>query len=121
VLTIALERKLPHKKMLVATGMLLLGVLVVMAGTTVQTLQVVGWLPVHPVDGLSTPYWAGLWLGIFPTWEGLGTQAAALAIVLGSYFLAERLRARRRRALRPTLVPDGFSSRPAAASVRVKR
>jgi high-affinity iron transporter len=97
--TIALQRKLPHKRMLVATGVLILAVLVVMVGTTVQTLQVVGWLPVHPISGLHMPYWAGLWLGLFPTWEGLGAQAAAFVLVLGSYFLAEQLRARRRRAI----------------------
>ncbi len=62
-----------------------------------QTLQVVGWIPVHPVDGLTLPYWAGLWLGLFPTWEGLAAQAAAAAVVLGSYVVAEQLRARRRR------------------------
>ena len=33
--TIALQRKLPHKKMLIATGVLILWVLVVMVGTTV--------------------------------------------------------------------------------------
>ncbi len=97
LLTIALQRKLPHKRMLVMTGALILGVLVVMVGSTVQTLQVVGWIPVHPVDGLTLPYWAGLWLGIFPTWEGLAAQATAAAVVLGSYVVAEQLRARRRR------------------------
>ena len=75
-LTIRLQRKLPHKKMLVATGLLILWVLVVMVGTTVQTMQVVGWIPVTPVEGLRLPYWAGLWLGIFPTWEGLLAQAS---------------------------------------------
>jgi high-affinity iron transporter len=97
LLTIAFQRKLPHKRMLVVTGLLILGVLVVMVGSTVQTLQVVGWIPVHPVEGLSLPYWAGLWLGVFPTWEGLTAQAAAAAVVLGSYVVAEQLRARRRR------------------------
>jgi high-affinity iron transporter len=98
-LTIRLQRKLPHKKMLIATGLLILWVLVVMVGTTVQTLQVVGWVPVTPVEGLRLPYWAGLWLGIFPTWEGLLAQGAAIAFVLGSYVLAEQLRKRRRRAI----------------------
>lgn len=102
VLTIRLQRKLPHKRMLVATGLLILWVLVIMVGTTVQTLQVVGWIPVTPVEGLRLPYWAGLWLGIFPTWEGLLAQGAALVLVLGSYVLAERLRARRRRAILAT-------------------
>ena len=82
-----------------ATGLLILWVLVVMVGTTVQTLQVVGWVSVTPVEGLRLPYWAGLWLGIFPTWEGLLCQGAAIVFVLGSYVLAERLRKRRRRAI----------------------
>ena len=59
VLTIALQRKLPHKRMLMATGLLLVWVLVVMVGTTVQSLQAVGWVAVTPVEGLRLPYWAG--------------------------------------------------------------
>lgn len=98
-LTIRLQRRLPHKKMLMATGLLILWVLVVMVGTTVQTLQVVGWVPVTPVEGLQLPYWAGLWLGIFPTWEGLLAQGAATVFVLGSYFGAEALRKRKRQAI----------------------
>jgi high-affinity iron transporter len=88
------------------TGVLILAVLVVMVGKTVQTLQVVGWIPVHPIADLQLPYWAGLWLGLFPTWEGLGAQAAAIALVLGSYFLAEQLRARRRRAILAAPLPS---------------
>jgi high-affinity iron transporter len=96
VLVVALERKLPHKKMLIATGILITAVLVVMVGTTVQTLQAVGWMPVTPIEGLELPYWAGLWLGIFPTWQGLVAQTAAAAFVVGSYVAAEGLRKRRR-------------------------
>jgi high-affinity iron transporter len=99
LLTIRLQRKLPHKRMLVATGLLILWVLVVMVGTTVQTVQVVGWVPVTPVEGLRLPYRAGLWLGIFPTWEGLLAQGVAIVLVLGSYVLAETLRKRKRRAI----------------------
>jgi high-affinity iron transporter len=95
-LVIGLERKLPHKRMLIATGLLITWVLIVMVGTTVQTLQKVGWLPVSPIDGLELPYWAGLWLGVYPTWEGLCAQAAAATLVIGSYGVAERIRARRR-------------------------
>src|SRR4029453_17857795 len=50
-LVIGLERKLPHKKMLVATGLLITWVLVILVGQTVQTLQKVGWMPVTPVEG----------------------------------------------------------------------
>jgi high-affinity iron transporter len=96
VLVVALERKLPHKKMLIATGVLITLVLVVMIGSTVQTLQKVGWLAVTPVDGLELPYWSGVWLGLYPTWEGLLLQGAAAVFVVGSYFAAEALRVRRR-------------------------
>ena len=98
VLTIALQRKLPHKRMLEFTGLLILGVLVIMAGKTVQVCQVVGWLPVHPIGDLRLPYWAGLWFGVFPTWEGIAAQLGAVLFVVGSYFGAEWVRARNRRA-----------------------
>ncbi len=101
VLVIALERKLPHKKMLIATGLLITWVLVVMVGTTVQTMQKVGWIGVTPIEGLELPYWAGLWLGVFPTWQGVLAQGAALVFVLGSYFAAEQVRKRRRARLIP--------------------
>jgi high-affinity iron transporter len=106
VLVIALERRLPHKKMLIATGILITWVLVVMVGTTVQTMQKVGWVAVTPIEGLELPYWAGLWLGLYPTWQGGLAQGAALAFVLGSYFGAEGLRKRRRARLirHPTTV-----------------
>ena len=67
-----------------------------MVGTTVQTMQKVGWLGVTPIEGLELPYWAGLWLGLFPTWQGVLAQAAAAVFVVGSYVAAEGLRKRRR-------------------------
>ena len=97
LLTIALQRRLPHKKMLMVTGLLITWVLVVMVGTTVQKLQVAGWIPVHPIGDLRLPYWSGLWFGVFPTWEGLLAQASAAVVVIGSYFAAEGVRKRRRR------------------------
>jgi high-affinity iron transporter len=97
VATIALQRKLPHKRMLELTGVLILAVLVVMVGKTVQVCQVVGWLPVNVIGGVRLPYWAGAWFGVFPTWEGLAAQVAAVVLVVGSYVAAERWRTRRRR------------------------
>jgi hypothetical protein len=96
LLVVALERRLPHKKMLVATGLMITWVLIVLVGQTVQTLQKVGWVGVTPVEGLELPYWAGVWLGLYPTWQGLLAQAAALVFVIGSYLAAETLRKRRR-------------------------
>ena len=88
--------------MLIATGVLLAAVLVVMVGSTVRTMQGAGWVPIHSLD-VQLPYWLGTWLGVFPTWETLGAQVAALAFVIGSYFAAEYVRVtrpRRRAALR---------------------
>jgi high-affinity iron transporter len=100
VLTFLLERRLPYKRMLIVTGVLIALVLVVMVGNTARTLQGVGWLPITPLD-VEFPLWMGTWLGVFPTVESLLAQAGALAFVLGSYFLAEWVRKRNlRRALR---------------------
>ncbi|MCB0201716.1 MAG: hypothetical protein KDI03_16750, partial [Anaerolineae bacterium] len=54
------------------------------------TMQVVGWMPIHPIHQITIPYWWGTWFGIYPTWEGLALQFAAAGFVIGSYFLAER-------------------------------
>lgn len=68
VLTLVLQTKLPHKKMLVVTGVLIAAVLVTMVGSTVHTLQWVGWAPITPIRGLEgLPYWFGLWLGVYAT------------------------------------------------------
>jgi high-affinity iron transporter len=89
VLVFALQKKLPHKKMLIVTGVMIAAVLVVMVGHTVHVLQIVGWAPITPLGATQLPYWSGVWLGVFATWEGLIAQAAALVFVVGSYFLAE--------------------------------
>jgi high-affinity iron transporter len=94
-----LQAKLPHKRMLIVTGVLIGAVLLQMVGNTANVLQVVGWLPLHPIRWLDLPYWAGFWLGLYPTWEGIGLQAAAAIFVIGSYFLAEFLAKREQRVL----------------------
>ena len=40
-----------------------------------------------------------MWVGLYPTWQGLTAQLAAAAFVFGSYFAAEAVRKRRRRRL----------------------
>jgi high-affinity iron transporter len=94
--TFYFQRKLPYKKMLIVTGVFIGFVLVVMVGQTARTMQGTGWIPIHPVD-VPLPYWSGLWLGVFPTWETLGAQVAAAAFVIGSYFLAQELKVKRPR------------------------
>jgi high-affinity iron transporter len=91
VATFVLERKLPYKKMLIVTGVLLTAVLVVMVGKTVRTMQGVGWIPITPID-IQLPYWTGIWLGVFPTVETTLAQLGAFVFVIGSYVLAERFR-----------------------------
>jgi high-affinity iron transporter len=92
-LTFMLERRLPYKKMLVATGVLIALVLVVLVGNTARTMQGVGWLPIHPLD-VEFPLWMGTWLGIYPTVETLAAQLLAFCFVVGSYFAAEWMRKR---------------------------
>jgi high-affinity iron transporter len=98
--TFALERKLPYKKMLIVTGVLIALVLMVMVGNTVRVMQGVGWLPITPLD-VDLPLWMGTWLGIFPSWQTIGAQLGALLFVIGSYFLAERMRKRSVRKAKP--------------------
>lgn len=91
-----LQARLPYKRMLVLTGVLICAVLFVMVGNTVRVLQLVGWLPIHPLPA-EFPYWLGLWAGTYATWEGLTLQAVAVTAVVGSYFAAEGLKTRRLR------------------------
>ena len=51
VVTFVLQRKLPYKRMLVVTGVMIGFVLVVMVGQTARTMQGVGWLPITPIGG----------------------------------------------------------------------
>jgi high-affinity iron transporter len=95
--TFLFQHRLPYRRMLVATGVLLGVVLLVMVGESVQELQLAGWLPTHDL-GLSFPGWVGLWFAAFPTVEGVVAQMLAAALVVGSYFLAEHIRIRRPRA-----------------------
>ncbi|MBZ0298887.1 MAG: FTR1 family protein [Anaerolineae bacterium] len=89
VITFALQVRLPYKKMLVVTGVMIGGVLLTMVGHTVHVMQSIGWLPITPIQGLYLPYWMGTWFGLFATWQGIILQIAATTFVIGSYFLAE--------------------------------
>ena len=99
-ITFLLQRKLPYKRMLVVTGVMIGFVLVVMVGQTARTLQGVGWLPISPL-GIEPPYWLGVWFGVYPTWETLGAQLIAAGFVIGSYMVAQEMKVKRprRRAL----------------------
>jgi high-affinity iron transporter len=66
-------------------------VLVVMVGGTALTFQDLGWLPAHQTP-FTLPGWLGSWFEMYSSWETLGAQALAAAFVIGSYYLAERLK-----------------------------
>ena len=94
VLTFAAHQKLPYKKMLVVTGILLGVVLLVMVGESVQEMQQAGWLATTGI-GISLPGWLGLWFSIFPNVQTIIAQAVAAAIVIGSYVSVPLVRGRR--------------------------
>ncbi len=97
VLTFVLQTKLPHKKMLIVTGFMIAFVLVTMVGHTVHVLQAVGWAPISPITDMEIPYWAGLWFGVYASWQSLIAQVAAGVFVIGSYYVAEHAQERSRR------------------------
>ena len=111
VLTFVMHRHLPYKKMLILTGILLAGVLVVMVGESVQEMQLAGWLSTTPVP-LPIPAWMGIWFAIFPNVESLVAQALAGVLVVGSYFVAEYVRMKRP-------LREGHATRVAAESTPV--
>ena len=115
LLTFAAHKRLPYKKMLVATGMLLGIVLLVMVGEQAQEMQLAHWLPTTTIPALVPwmPDWAGLWFSLFPTVETLAAQGIAAMLVLGSYWYASTPRPSRKAAA-PTK-PQTVPRKPAAA------
>jgi high-affinity iron transporter len=96
VVTFWLHHRLPYRRMLVLTGVLVGIVLVVMTGGTALTFQDLGWLP-HHATPFTLPQWLGPWFEMYSSWETLGAQLLAATFVIGSYFLAEELKVRRPR------------------------
>jgi len=94
ILTFVMQQRLPYRNMLVTTGILLGGVLLVMVGEQAQEMQLAHWISTTPVASLQgvIPDWAGLWFAVFPTYETLIAQAIAAVIVIGSYYAARRVR-----------------------------
>jgi high-affinity iron transporter len=90
VLTFVAHRRLPYRRMLIFTGIMLGLVLLVMVGEQAQEMQLARWLPTTPVRPLQhvIPDWMGLWFAVFPTVETLTAQVVAAALVAGSFFLA---------------------------------
>jgi len=88
VLMFVAQKRLPYKRMLITTGILLGLVLLVMVGESVQEMQQAGWLSTTPTRFSLAP-WLGLWFSLFPNVESLTAQFLAAILVIGSYYLAE--------------------------------
>jgi high-affinity iron transporter len=86
--------KLPYRKLLVVTGILVVSIMTTFLGAAVRLFQTVSWLPVHPLPGLRIPNWVGVWFGIYPSWEGLFIPPLALVYVGGAW-LYMKIMARR--------------------------
>ena len=118
VATFVAQRKLPYKKMLIATGVLIGVVLVVMIGGTALSFQDLGWLPRHETP-FTVPVWMGSWFEMYSTWETLAAQVLAAVFVIGSYDAAERMKvkapqARGEQPARRAEAPPALISEPAA-------
>ena len=94
VITFWLHHRLPYRRMLVLTGVLIGVVLVVMTGGTALAFQDLGWIPRHDLP-FAVPGWLGSWFEIYGTWETIGAQVLAGAFVVGSYFLAQQVKVKR--------------------------
>src|SRR5437016_5731286 len=90
VLTFVLQQRLPYRKMLITTGILLGAVLLVMVGEQAQEMQLAHWISTTEITSLKNyvPQWMGLWFAVFPTVETLVAQFIAAVLVIGSYYAA---------------------------------
>src|SRR5713226_9684340 len=90
VLTFVLQQRLPYRKMLITTGVLLGVVLLVMVGEQAQEMQLARWISITEISSLKNymPPWMGLWFAVFPTVETLIAQFIAAVLVVGSYYAA---------------------------------
>jgi high-affinity iron transporter len=94
VLTFVLQQRLPYRKMLITTGVLLGVVLLVMVGEEAQEMQLAHWISRTEIPWLvnAVPAWLGMWFAVFPTYETLLAQALAAILVVGSYYAARHVR-----------------------------
>src|SRR5437867_5294141 len=93
VLTFVVQQRLPYRKMLITTGILLGMVLLVMVGEQAQEMQLAHWIPTTQITQLANviPPWMGMWFAVFPTVETLVAQLIAAVLVIGSYYAARHL------------------------------
>jgi high-affinity iron transporter len=94
MLTFVLQQRLPYRKMLITTGVLLGVVLLVMVGEQVQEMQLAHWITRTDIPWLvdTLPAWMGMWFAVFPTYETVIAQGFAAIVVVGSYYAARHVR-----------------------------
>ncbi len=115
VLTFTLHQRLPYRRLLIITGVMLLFVLLVSVGEEVNEMQLAGWIGTTPIHWLSIPGWMGTWFSLFNNWETFIGQFIALAVVVGSYLAAQYLRVwrPRRRGEKAARLADQVPDKPA--------
>ena len=93
MLTFVLQQRLPYRKMLITTGILLGVVLLVMVGEQAQEMQLAHWISRTEIPWLvnTLPAWLGMWFAVFPIYETLVAQGLAAILVVGSYYAARHL------------------------------
>ena len=122
VLTFGLHQRLPYRRLLIITGVLLLFVLLVQVGEEVNEMQLAGWIGTTEIPWLSIPGWMGTWFSLFNNWETFAAQFLALVFVVGSYVLAQYLRVwgPRRRGAQPARLGSEAPAQPADVAVAPK-
>jgi high-affinity iron transporter len=104
IVTFWLQHKLPYRRMLIATGVLVAVVLFVMIGGTALSFGELGWIPLTPTP-FAVPTWMGSWFEIYSYWETIAAQILAVTLVVGSYVAAERIKTRKPGAHRAAVPP----------------
>jgi high-affinity iron transporter len=119
VLTFSLHQRLPYKKLLIITGVMLLFVLVVSVGEEVNEMQLAGWIGTGTMHWLYIPGWMGTWFSLFNNWQTFVGQFIALALVIGSYLGAQYMRVwrPRRQGLQAARRAERVPERPADIAV----
>ena len=92
VLTFVAHSRLPYRKLMISTGVMLGFVLLIMVGEQAQEMQLANWIPTTKIGALEnlTPNWMGVWFSVYPTVETLVAQLLAAILVIGSYYAARR-------------------------------
>jgi high-affinity iron transporter len=116
LLIFVIGARLPYRKLLVFTGVLVVTILVTFLGSTVRLFQTVGWLPIHPLLSLHLPTWAGFWLGLYPSVEGLVIPMLGFVYV-GVAWLFVKVQSFRRgvRQMTEARETESFAAHPALA------